>query len=240
MQKFVDDLVVAELERTIVSIDDGDLDAELGEHRRVFNADDAAADDRKCLGQTSEVDDVVAGENGVVIGLDGRRGRDAARGDEDELGGGVAIERTALDRDGVRVDEASVAGKQVDVVAGELPRHHIEFACDHAIDAVHQFPHGRPRPIGGGAARKHMDMGKGEDGLAKGLARNRARVQADAAHHARAFDDADTLAEFCGLHCGALTGGSAAKDEEVVVVCHRVAQCRDQRSPCMAFDRLDS
>ena len=86
VDQFVDDLRVAELEQALVAVDERDLDAELGEHRRVLDADDARADHRDRARQFRQADDVVAREHRAVVGLD-RRGRGlAAAGDQDEFG----------------------------------------------------------------------------------------------------------------------------------------------------------
>src|SRR5436309_1144490 len=64
--------------------DDGDLDAERGEHRRVLDADDAAADDGEGAGYPVEVEDVVRGEDDLAIGGNARRRRRrGADGDHD-------------------------------------------------------------------------------------------------------------------------------------------------------------
>src|SRR5437764_241878 len=60
-----------------------------------------------------------------------------------------------------------------------------------------------------------------EDGLAEGLAGDRAGVGAHSAHAATLLDHRGPAAELGGLHRGALAGGAAADRHELEVVVRR-------------------
>ena len=60
VNQLVDDLGVDELERPVAPVDDRDLDAERGEHRRVLDADHAGADDGERARKPLEAADLVA------------------------------------------------------------------------------------------------------------------------------------------------------------------------------------
>ena len=72
------DLVVAEVEQAVALLDHGDLGAERGEHRRVLDADHAAADDDERARQVRQLQDAVRVEhacessNSTVFGRFGR------------------------------------------------------------------------------------------------------------------------------------------------------------------------
>src|SRR5262249_4063525 len=59
-----------------------------------------------------------------------------------------------------------------------------------------------------------------DDGLAQGLGRDRAGVDADAADHVAAIDQGDPLAQLGGLDRRLLAGGPGTDHHEVVVVRH--------------------
>ena len=60
-----DDLLVGELEQARAPLDEGDADAERGEHAGVLDADDAAADDDHGLRQVDEVEHQVGVDDGA-------------------------------------------------------------------------------------------------------------------------------------------------------------------------------
>ena len=229
VDQFVDDLRVAELEQALVTVDERDLDAEFGEHRRVFEADHAGADHRDRSRELGQADDVVARQHRAVVGLDGRRRRLAAAGDQDELGGDLPRRGARVDEHGVLVDERRAAAEELDIVAHELPRDDIELALDDLVHAVDEIGHRGPRSLDGGAVLQRRHAGEREHGLAEGLARDGARVQAHAAHHALALDDGDTLADLRRLNGGPLARWPAADHEKVEFKAHREVRKRGRR-----------
>ena len=81
------DLGVAERQQLAPRVDDRDLGADGGEHRRVLDADHAGADDDERLRDLLEVEDAVGVEDRLLVELDGRRPHGAAaRRDHDGAG----------------------------------------------------------------------------------------------------------------------------------------------------------
>ena len=126
----------------------------------------------------------------------------------------------AANRQGVRIDKRRFALEQRDVVAAQLLLDHLDLAADDGLDSGEEL-------IGGGATRRpcpgqpvtvSADAGVREDRFADGLARDRARVDADAAHATTPLDHRGAMSELRCLDRGALPGGSAADRNEVVVV----------------------
>ena len=63
VDQLVDDLAIEELERTVALVDQRHLHAERREHRRVLDADDAAADDGQRPRQGLQIADLIAGDD---------------------------------------------------------------------------------------------------------------------------------------------------------------------------------
>ena len=72
----LDDLGVAEVQHRVALLDDGDLGAQRGEHRRVLDADHAGADDHHRRRDRLQVEDPVGVEHPLFVELDagGRAG----------------------------------------------------------------------------------------------------------------------------------------------------------------------
>ena len=89
----LDDLGVAEVQHVLPLLDDGDLGAQRGEHRRVLDADDAGADHHHRRRDRLEVEDAVGVQHPLLVELDAPgAGRLGAGGDHDVL----AADRGAL------------------------------------------------------------------------------------------------------------------------------------------------
>ncbi len=82
-----DDFLVGEFEQLVALFNEGDADAEDGEHAGVFDADDAAADDDERVGAVGKVENLVAVDDGAAVDGDfGRGGGLGADGDDDAVG----------------------------------------------------------------------------------------------------------------------------------------------------------
>ena len=80
----LDDLGIAEVQHGVALLDDGDLGAERGEHRRVLDADHAGADHHHRRREGLQIQDAVGVEHPVLVELDtGRARRLGAGGDDD-------------------------------------------------------------------------------------------------------------------------------------------------------------
>ena len=135
MNELIDDLRVHELERSLTFVDDRDLDAERGEHRSVFDADDAGAHDGERSREPRERTDVVARDHRVAVRPDAvrRNGACAAR-NQDVRRRDLTPVLARRDAQPVRVDERRLAAENVDAVARQLIDDDRAFARNHFID----------------------------------------------------------------------------------------------------------
>src|SRR5690606_13718090 len=140
---------------------------------------------------------------------------DVRRGDR-----GAVAAPLALHRDGVLVLEAGGAGDDLDVVAQQLVADHLDLAPDHVLGARQQVGDRDVAldPVARAVQVALGEPGEVEDRLPQRLGRDRAGVDADAAHHAPAFRHADALAQLRGRDRGLLPARAGSDDEQVVVV----------------------
>jgi hypothetical protein len=119
----------------------------------------------------------------------------------------------------VLVDEAAVAGVELDAVADQLRADDVLLLADHVLGAGQQ--------VGGGdvfldsvtrtVELALRDAGQVDHRFAQCLRWDRAGVHAHAAEHSAVFDDRHRFAEFgCG-DSGLLPAGTRADDDEVVL-----------------------
>ena len=129
-----DDLGVAEVQHRLPLLHHGHLRAERGEDRCVFDADDARSDHDHRRWNLLQAKDAVGVQHALVVEFDALRARGFGPGRNDDV---ITRDRGAfgvpvvVHDDGVRVQEASVAGEQIDLVAHELRAHHVDFLGDH-------------------------------------------------------------------------------------------------------------
>ena len=157
--------------------------------------------------------------------LSGRAGPGAG-GDHDLVRAGLAAAaRAVVDLHRVRVGEAAGAGQHRDPVAGQLAAHHVHLAADHVAGAGGQVGDGDLvlDPVALPVHLPLVQAGQVQDGLAQGLGRDRARVQADAADHVLALDDRHPPLELGRGDRGLLAAGTRADHQHVVVV--HMIQC---------------
>ena len=117
------------------------------------------------------------------------------------------------------IDEAGRAEDHVDVVAGHLILHDLDFVLDDVIGAEGEvFDRDRLfQTIAGSVQIALAESGEVEHRFAEGFAGDGAGIDADAADDCFALDDADVLAELGGLDGGLLAGGPRADDEKIVM-----------------------
>ena len=122
--------------------------------------------------------------------------------------------------EGVRVDELRGADDQRDVVAGELVADDVDLPADHVLGAGGQVGDRDVvlDPVGLAVQLALVEAGQVEHGLAQGLRRDGAGVDADPADHVPALDDGRPVAELGGGDGGLLAGGPGPDDDHVVGV----------------------
>ena len=189
--KRLDDLVVGELENSRALVDERDGNIERGEDRRVFQADDACADDDQIARKLGQAGDAVGIDHTRAV--EGNRGivrRAGAAGDQDRIG---IYDRRAL-RAGnlelVRIDEPGGAVHLGDVIAEELLADDVRFALDDRLDARDEVVHGDvvAQMVAAAVEGALGETAEIEDRLAKRLAGNGAGVNRNTAQHAAALD----------------------------------------------------
>ena len=132
MRELFDQFVIDEIEKGRARVDQRHRDIEGIEDRRVFDADDAGADDGEASRQPRQFDDVVAVEHvGAVerhvVGPE----RPGAAGDQN-VGGGIdmLVAGVCGDFHLVRRDEAAVAVHRLDRIAGELMLQNLDLVIE--------------------------------------------------------------------------------------------------------------
>src|ERR1700722_7892793 len=144
--------------------------------------------------------------------------------------GRAAAAVAGVDLDRVRVDEPAGPGQDRDPVTGQLAAHHVHLAADHVGGPGSQVTDGDLvlDPVALPVHLPLVQAGEVQDGLAQGLGRDRAGVQAHAADHVLALDDRHPPLELARGDGRLLAAGTRADHQDVVVV-HKV-QC-DQCPP---------
>ncbi len=153
----------------------------------------------------------------------------------------VQVGLVVADRERVVVDEATGAVQQLDPVAVELAADDLGLAADDVRRPGEQVLDGDVLldPVVLAVEVTHVHAGQVEDGLAQGLRRDRARVDADAADHVPAFDDGRALAELGRGDGRLLPSRAGAEDEQVVVGIGHERSVAEPR--CRAHDvRVDT
>ncbi|MCO5546658.1 hypothetical protein L7F22_000092 [Adiantum nelumboides] len=217
------DLRVAEPEHRVPLLHHGHPRAERGEHRRVLDADHPGADDDHRVRDPAQLQHLVGVDDVLAVERDGVRAGRAGPGRDDEVRGGDLVVVTPprpLDDDGVRVGEARRPGQDVDVVAHQLVAHHLDLTADHVLGARQQVSYGDLGldPVAGPVHLPLGEPGQVEDGLAQGLRRDRAGVDADPAHHVAAVGHRHPLPELRRRDRGLLPTRPGADHHQVVVV----------------------
>jgi hypothetical protein len=218
----LDDFAIDEIEDRGTLIDESDFRAESGEEGGVLETDDARTDDDQFLrdavdaGNLIGIDDVLAVEGNVRAV---RRARAAS--DQKMAGPQERFLAVVYDFDCVRIDKLREALKDCDVVALELRVNHFRFARDDRLYPRREFLDGNIAIRVVAVDALHGRAGELKDRFAHGLARDRARVDAHAAHHQGAVDDGDALAHFCRANRAFLPGRTAADHNEIKLwFCH--------------------
>ena len=224
MQQLVDDLGVEKLEGPVAPVDHRHLGAQRGEHRGVFDTDDARADDGEGSRNSRQRADLIARKDRLTIhGCAWWRSRPRTDGDEDERGRDIANAQGRCHAQGVRIDEGGAAAQNIDTVAPKLMFLDLALAPYHLVDTEEQLLCRWARNDACEALSLE-DVGhcrERGDRFAKRLAGNRARIHTYATNCGAALDNGDASAELGGLDRGALAGRTAAQTKKLVVVWHR-------------------
>ena len=193
-------------------------DAQRGEHASVLDADHSAAHHDEGLGDVLHVQDLVAVDDvAIVIGnLGGHRGLGAG-GDDDVLGMVVVRSNQTGNADGMRVDKRGAPGQNLHAVARELRNGHVDFGLDDVLDPKGQVRHG---DLLFDAVIDAIDSlvgvaGKMHHGLAQGLGRDGAGVDAGASHALALLHHRDLFPGLGALDGSPLAGRSRADHNHV-------------------------
>ena len=220
-------LDVAELQHPLALLDHGDLGAQRREHGRVLDPDHPGTRDDHRARHLLQVNDPVGIDHGALVELHGGGpGRAGAGGDHDLVGAGLTAPAVAgVDLHRVRVDEGTGTGQDRDPVARQLAAHHVHLTAHHVLGAGSQVGDGDLvlDPVSLPVHLPLVEAGQVEDGLAQGLGRDRAGVQAHAADHVLALHDRDPPFELGGGD-GRLLPARTRADHQDVVVVHMI-QC---------------
>src|ERR1035441_9169749 len=187
-----------------------------------LDPDPAGARDHHRAGHLLQVGDPVGINHGAVVELDaGGTGGPGAGGDHDRLGRGPADPAVAVvDVHRVRVGETAGAGQDRDPVTGQLAAHHVHLAADHVAGAGGQVAD-RDVVLDPVARPVHLALvqaGQVQNPLRRGLGRDRAGFQADAADHVLALDDRPPPLELRRGDGCLLAAGPRADHQHVEVV----------------------
>ena len=122
--------------------------------------------------------------------------------------------------------------EQLNAVAPELALEDIDFPLDDMVGAKAQVLHGdvlldRVTAAVKGSLAK---AGQVDHGFPQGLAGNGPGVQADTTHHLPFLDYGGLFAQLGGLDGRAMTGGSAANDQDVIAF-HSVSPVVGSEAP---------
>jgi hypothetical protein len=119
----------------------------------------------------------------------------------------------------VRIDEARCAVDHIHSIASQLIFDDSDLVRDDVIRTEGEVFDGDRglQPVAGPIQIPLPKAGEVQHGFTQRLARNRAGINADAAHHNLPLDDADLMAELRSLNGGFLTGWPCADDEKVVM-----------------------
>jgi hypothetical protein len=142
MHEFIDRLTIDKFQESLTLVHHDHLDLKRGKHRRIFDSNDASADDDQLLGQPSQLHQVVAGEDGVSIGRDaGRRGRIRAHGDQNIRSSHCALAFRRGHGYGMKIAERRLSPNQLDVIPAQLLFHNLRFASSDGSYTMEKFFH---------------------------------------------------------------------------------------------------
>ncbi len=187
------------------------------EDRRVFDADDAGADDDHRTRQILDLQQLVAVENGLAVeghvvgaeglGADGKQ--DAGAGDMDHFA--IVLD----DLHGLRIDEARLAANMLHAIASELMLRTLDFMVEGDQQAATQILGADflLDAIGAPVEATLAPAGEIERGFAQRLRREWCRYAPEHATDTLALlDHKNLLAELCGLNGASAAGGATAHD----------------------------
>ena len=174
IDKRVHDFMIDEGQQPLADLDQGDADAQRGEHASVFAADDAAADHSQVSRQVIQLQQAVAGED--ILSVEGDMiwlGDCGADGDQDiarrQLVFAFLVDEMHMH--GMVIDDGGDAGDQLDAVSLQLHLVDFDLMADDMVGAHQQVVHGDVlldgvgRAIDGALAK----AGQMQDGFAQGL-----------------------------------------------------------------------
>src|SRR6185437_12008021 len=186
------------------------------------DADDPGAGHHHGPRHLVEQEDAVGVHDRLLVELDGAGpGRLGSGGDAEVLGRDLARVAVAAGHlDGGRAGELGRAGDDGDPVAGELAADGVVLAADHVPGAPGQVGDGDVvlDPVALPVHLALVQAGEVEHGLAQGLGRDRAGVQAHATEHLGALDDRDPFVELGGGDGRLLAAGTGTYDQQVEIV----------------------
>ncbi len=205
-------------------MDQRGLDAQSVKETGVFRSDDAAADHHHRLGKLLHLQHGGGIENIVVVELNifGPR-RNRAGGDENDLSADLfhrAVGTGDLHR--VGIDDASDAGHAGDVVpgGGQVAGGALLLAALDEVFAGHEAVQVMSALNSTSILRRAGECGsrRGTTPFAQGFARQSAPVDAGAAQFMIGFDEDGLVTEIGRLRGALFTGGSAADDNQFIVI----------------------
>ena len=210
------------------ALEDRDLGTEVGHHRRELTADRPATDHGGAGGHGGHRQDLVGGHHETAVDLETRQLTWHRTGAQQHALTADAGARAVGEVDGDRPVRAEASGAVVglDLAALQQTLDALGELVDDALLAGHRLGEVEARLAGQhtevvGLADRAGDRG----GLEQLLGRDAAALQAGPAHLVP-LDEADREARRCGVEGGAITGGTAADDDQVEVCVTHVRATR--------------
>ncbi len=180
-------------------------------------------------GRSLSAEDAVGVQDRLAVhGDPGRRRGPRARRDHDLVRLDLRRGLEARHRERVRRREPRGSGDQRDAVSPHLGADDLDLALDDGRASEEEVLGGDVLLHGVGRA-VHPALGEArevEHGFAEGLRRDRARVDAHAAHDLALLADPDLPAELRGLNGRTLPGRTRAEDEEIELLHDRADSTR--------------
>lgn len=217
--QITDDFRIEERQNLPTSVHDGDLHVERIEDRRVFDADHTSTDDRHRSRQPLDAKQVVTVHDSVSIhGHPVGTVRLRPRSDENLVG--IVVDHLARrHRDSylIRAEERGTAVHQTNAVAVQLIADDLDLVPGRVLESLSQVVDRNValQSVPLTVERTLSPAGQVEHGLAKRLARDRARMNRHTADHRALFDDHGLLAELGSLNRRFLACGAASDHEKI-------------------------
>ncbi len=221
MDEIVDDLAVDEIKDRVARLDQRHRHVERRKDRRIFDADDAAADHRQRARQLAELQHLVAVENADLVERHvAWPVRPCADGDQRMREADLAVVAgVGGQADLVGTEEFYRGARALDGVAHELVLQHLDLVVERLVQALDQIADGNVLldPVAASVEAALAPAREVEHRLAQRLGGNRAGMHGNTAQAPAPVDHQNRFAELGRLHGGAASGRPAADDQHVVV-----------------------